>query len=97
MTIMNSYQLIATMALLSFASLSWAGGGVYPKFPEENSKWERAQVLAELREAQRLGVMPGVGESELPAISAKDEKLIADAGRRAVEPTHIASDESKTK
>jgi Domain of unknown function (DUF4148) len=49
----------------------------------------RAQVVAEMREAQRLGLL-NFGEGDVPTASPEQEKLIADAGRRAAEPTHLA-------
>lgn len=52
----------------------------------------RAQVIAELREAQRLGLL-NVGEGDAPVATPEQERLIADAGRRAAEPTRLAEHE----
>jgi len=117
------------VAVLVFASgAAFAGGGPYPEpaIPESGTSKTRAQVLAELHEAQRLGLIhvgegdirsdpskqPGsiktraqvvaemreaqrlgllnFGEGDVPVASPEQEKLIADAGRRAAEPTHLA-------
>jgi hypothetical protein len=48
----------------------------------------RAQVVAEMREAQRLGLL-SYGEGDVPVATPEQERLIADAGRKA-EPTHLA-------
>jgi hypothetical protein len=48
----------------------------------------RAQVVAEMREAQRLGLL-NFGEGDVPVATPEQERLIADAGRKA-EPTHLA-------
>jgi hypothetical protein len=42
----------------------------------------RAVVLAELREAQRLGLV-SIGEGNMPIATAEQERLIAKAGRDA--------------
>ena len=44
----------------------------------------RAEVLAELREATRLGLV-SVGESDAPVATAEQEQLIAKAGHDAAE------------
>lgn len=44
----------------------------------------RAEVLAELREAQRLGLV-SIGEGNMPIATAEQERLIAKAGRDAAE------------
>ena len=44
----------------------------------------RAEVKAELREAQRLGLIP-VGEGNVPIPTAEQERLIAKAGQDAAE------------
>lgn len=44
----------------------------------------RAEVLAELREAQRLGLV-SIGEGDMPIATAEQERLIAKAGRDAAE------------
>lgn len=116
------------VAALVFASgAAFAGGGPYPEpaIPESGTSKTRAQVMAELREAQGLGLtnaegdvfsdqskhsgptktraqvvaetreaqrlgLLSIGEGDVPTASPEQEKLIADAGRKAAEPTHLA-------
>ncbi len=49
-----------------------------------SSPRSRAEVLAELREAQRLGLI-SVGEGDVPIATAEQESLIAKAGHDAAE------------
>ncbi len=44
----------------------------------------RAEVVAEMLEAMRLGLIPG-GEADIPVATAEQERLIAKAGRDAAE------------
>jgi hypothetical protein len=55
----------------------------------------RAEVVAELREAQRLGLV-GYGEVEARIATPEQERQIAEAGRRAVEQAHVAVESLKT-
>jgi len=55
----------------------------------------RAEVVAELREAQRLGLV-GYGEVEARIATPEQERQIAEAGRRAVEQAHVAVENLKT-
>jgi 2-polyprenyl-3-methyl-5-hydroxy-6-metoxy-1,4-benzoquinol methylase len=48
-----------------------------------------AQLEVARQEAQRLG-LTNFGEGDVPVATAAQERLIADAGRRAAEPTRIA-------
>jgi hypothetical protein len=50
----------------------------------------RAQVVAELREAQRLGLIT-VGERDTPEPTAGQARLIAQAGERAAASQPVAS------
>jgi hypothetical protein len=50
----------------------------------------RAQVVAELREAQRLGLIT-VGEGDTPEPTAEQARLIAQAGERAAASQTVAS------
>jgi hypothetical protein len=50
----------------------------------------RARVVAELREAQRLGLIPN-GEQSIPEMSAEQARLIAEAGDRADANAAVAS------
>jgi hypothetical protein len=124
---MKATQSIVAMFVLSAAGAAFAGGGLYPlpAVPESGST-SRAQVIAEMRDAQRLGLMnvgegdvpsdprhqvavtktraqviaelreaqrlglTNFGEGDVPVATAAQERLIADAGRRAAEPTRIA-------
>jgi Domain of unknown function (DUF4148) len=127
---MKATQSIVAMFVLSAAGAAFAGGGPYPEpaIPESGSvsraqviselreaqrlglmivgerdvpadprhqvaaTKSRAQVIAELREAQRLGLL-NFGEGDAPVATAEQERLIADAGRRAAEPTRLAEHE----
>lgn len=51
---------------------------------EVSSSRSRAEVVAELREAQRLGLL-SVGEGDAPIATAEQEQLIAKAGHDAAE------------
>jgi hypothetical protein len=51
----------------------------------------RAEVVAELREAQRLGLL-SVGEGDPPIATAEQERLIAKAGQDAAEQFAKSSD-----
>jgi hypothetical protein len=64
---MKATQSIVAMFVLSAAGAAFAGGGPYPDpaFPE-SVPVSRAQVIAELREAQRLGLM-SFGEGNVPS------------------------------
>lgn len=50
----------------------------------------RAQVVAELREAQRLGLI-SVGEGDAPQPTAEQARLIARAGEAAAASDQVAS------
>ena len=127
---MNATKSIVAVFVMSAAGAAFAGGGPYPlpAIPESSPTTRaqviaelrdaqrfgqmivgerdvpsdprhqvavtktRAQVLAELREAQRLGLM-NFGEGDVPVATAEQERLIADAGRRASEPTRLAEHE----
>ena len=52
----------------------------------------RAEVLAELREATRLGLI-SVGESDAPVATAEQERLIAKAGHDAAEQFAKSADD----
>jgi hypothetical protein len=53
-------------------------------FAPDSSSRSRAEVVAELREAQKLGLI-SVGESDAPIATAEQEALIAKAGHDAAE------------
>lgn len=50
----------------------------------ESAPRDRAVVLAELREAQRLGLV-SIGEGNMPIATPEQERLIAQAGHDAAE------------
>ena len=50
----------------------------------------RAEVVAELREAQRLGLV-GYGEVEARIATPEQERQIVEAGRRAAEKPQVAA------
>lgn len=50
----------------------------------------RAQVVAELREAQRLGLIT-VGEEDIPVPTAEQSRRIAEAGTKAAASEKVAS------
>jgi hypothetical protein len=57
---------------------------------ENPSTRSRAEVRAELREAQRLGLI-SVGEGDLPFATAEQERLISKAGHDAAEQFAMSS------
>ena len=59
-----------------------------------NSTVTREQVKAELREAQRLGLIT-VGEGSVPTATAEQERLIAKAGQDAVERFAKSTDDEQ--
>ena len=73
------------------------GKGPYPSVgqevwtfvsPSKAPSNTRARVVAELREAQRLGLVNAGGEGNIPVATAEQERLIALAGARAAgQPT----------
>lgn len=64
---MKATQSIVAILVLSAAGAAFAGGGPYPEpaIPE-SGPMSRAQVIAELRDAQRLGLVT-VGEGDIPS------------------------------
>jgi hypothetical protein len=81
----SSFALVATGA---FADAAEPGISEWSTFSDSTS---RAQVVAEMREATRLGLIPA-GEGDIPVATAEQEQLIA-AARRDVEP-QLAKSES---
>lgn len=58
-----------------------------PEFAE--APISRAQVVAELQEAQRLGLIPQ-GEASIPEMTAEQARLIAAAGAKAASSEQVA-------
>jgi hypothetical protein len=50
----------------------------------------RTRIQAEAAEANRLGLL-SVGEGDPPIATAEQEKMISDAGRRAVDSLRVAA------
>lgn len=69
-------------------TLSVAANAVDETFQE--APVSRAQVIAELREAERLGLIP-LGEADIPVQTAEQTRLIAKAGEDAVTKEKVAS------
>lgn len=87
---MKSHQLILVASLFALAGSASAEGPVnYPEQPPMVSTKSRAQVKAELAEARRLGLVV-YGEADVPIATPEQEKLIADAGLRAVNSQEAA-------
>ena len=83
---MQTSKFVLAASLMLAAAGAFADSGdksVNDWFPF-NSTVTREQVKAELREAQRLGLMT-VGEGSTPTATAEQERLIAKAGKDAVE------------
>jgi hypothetical protein len=59
----------AVAAVLAIATNAWAGGGPYPVDAGDHPapSMTRSQVIAELHEAQRLGLVSNVG-SDFPSV-----------------------------
>lgn len=70
-TIMNRIQLLTAAVLVAASGGAWAGGGPYPAMVETVSTKSRADVVAEMREAARLGQMATV-ETPFPTYRAAD-------------------------
>jgi hypothetical protein len=81
----SSLALVATAA---FADAAEPGISEWSTFSDSTS---RAQVVAEMREATRRGLIPA-GEGDIPVATAEQEQLIA-AARRDVE-AQLAKSES---
>lgn len=70
----------------SYHAAVQAGGGIYPPEPTADQsapQKSRAEVVAELREAQRLGLVTVGGEGDVPQATPEQEKRIFLAGERA--------------
>lgn len=88
---MKRIHTLLTLIAIGVAAPAFAGGGPYPvEEPSDGTGTSRAQVIAELREAQRLGLM-SVGESDPPVATARQQSQIAAAGQRAAEAERMAA------
>jgi hypothetical protein len=81
---MGRVRLCVAAVLLAASANAGAGGGLYPPlaFDEGISIKTRAQVIAELHEAIRLGAMQE-GERDFPAVTSAQSRAIARAVERA--------------
>jgi Domain of unknown function (DUF4148) len=80
---MKAANLFAIALLAGAVGVASAEGPV--NYPEETPpvvQKTRAQVLAETAEARRLGLIV-YGEADIPVATPEQEKLIAEAGKRA--------------
>jgi hypothetical protein len=66
----TSYAVLSVFAM-SVAGAAFAGGGSYPEpyLAESGPGKSRAEVIAEVKEAQRLGLL-SVGEGDYPVIAS---------------------------
>ena len=85
---MTTVQICSTAVLLAVSAGAWAGtwDGIEP-YPsavqgEDVSTKTRAQVIAELHEAMRLGLIVN-GERDFPVMTPVQVRMIAAAGERA--------------
>lgn len=92
---MNAIHTLASLLALSLAGSAIAGGGPYPEpaVPTSESTKSRAEVMAEAREANRLGLLT-IGEEDVRVASAEQEAQIFAAGRRASEQMKVATKEA---
>ncbi len=93
---MSKLQISGLTLLLGISASAWAGGGPYPpSFEYASSAFSktRLQVIAELGQAQRLGLI-SVGESDAPAATPEQEQMIADAGNDADGHTSVAVEDA---
>jgi Domain of unknown function (DUF4148) len=88
---MNSRNLALCLGLIAANGCAIAGGGPYPDPALEDlgPGKTRAEVIAEMQEARRLGLLH-FGESDPPIATAEQEVQIAEAGRRAREAIEVA-------
>ena len=82
----------AAVALLVFIAgcESLNGAAIEATAEVAEAPISRAQVVAELREAQRLGLVT-VGEGDVPEPTAEQARLIALSGERAAASDKVAS------
>ena len=90
---MKSIHAASSVFAMLFAGAALAGGGPYPlpAIPTSDFAKSRAEVVAELREAQRLGLVT-TGEEDVRTPTAREAQMIAEAGRRAAEKERLAAD-----
>lgn len=89
---MSAIRFALSVLALSAAGSAFAGGGPYPEpfLSEGDSVKSRSEVVAEMQEARRLGLLT-VGEEDVLVATAEQEAQIAQAVRRARDEIHFAS------
>jgi hypothetical protein len=89
---MKTVHTLLSVLAFSLAGSAIAGGGPYPEppVPTVESTKSRAEVMAEAREANRLGLLT-IGEEDVRIASAEQEALIAEAARRAGEDMTVTA------
>jgi hypothetical protein len=89
---MKTIHTVLSVIAIGVAGSAFAGGGPYPvdEPPIEGPGKSRAEVIAELKEAQRLGLV-STSEAGVPESTPHQEALIAAAGRRAAEEERYAA------
>jgi hypothetical protein len=88
----SKYAVLSTLAIL-YAGSALAGGGPYPEpaIPTSEVAMSRAEVVAELREAKRFGLLT-TGEEDVRTPTPGEARQIADAGRRAAENGRVTAE-----
>jgi hypothetical protein len=87
---MKIARVLIIACLATASGIAAADGPPYPEEPVFKSTKSRAEVIAETLEAIRLGLVMK-SEGEVPVATPEQEKLIAEAGRRAAEASRLAS------
>jgi hypothetical protein len=89
---MKTIHTVLSVIAIGVAGSAFAGGGPYPvdEPPAEGPGKSRAEVIAEFKEAQRLGLV-STHEAGMSESTPQQEALIAAAGRRAAEEERYAS------
>ena len=93
---MKSTHIVSSVFAALFAGAAFAGGGPYPlpAIPTSDAVKSRAEVVAELREAQRLGLVT-TGEEDVRTPTEREARMIADAGRRAAESERLTAESKR--
>jgi len=88
---MKTIHTLLSVIAVTLAGSAVAGGGAYPVDEATVSAGKsRAEVIAEWKEAQRLGLLE-VSEAGGPESTPRQEAQIAAAGQRAVEEERYAA------
>jgi len=87
---MKTIHTLLSLVAIGLAGTALAGGGAYPVDEPATTGKSRAEVIAEWKEADRLGLLT-ISEAGLPESTPRQEAQIAAAGRRAAEEEHYAT------